>query len=309
MKKLHRHLITNAGFSLVELSVVLAIIGVTLGGALTIATKKSEASKVEETNTKLNLIEHALERYVAINERLPCPADGSQVIDKTSDNTYGVEGEPSLNGCTNSNFNNGNTIYSGVVPVKTLGLEDEAMIDGWGRRISYVVDYHFTNNSTTNPACDGTNSTVCFQYTTTGTLHVNDGNGAARTSEAVYVLISHGKNGHGAFTYYGSNTRISFPTSQDSDEVDNSGSQPSYDLTFIQKSPTTTFDDIVRYKPKWQLINDANGILDTHVCIPAKNVVDHPDVQGGDAENSCSNASDVALCQTLAAKIHHLCWQ
>ena len=308
--KPRRYRIVRAyGFSLVELSIVLAIISVTLGGALTIATKKTESDKANETEQKLNEIEQALEQYVIDNQRLPCPADGSKTIDATSANAFGVAGSADDSSCGDANFNDGANVYLGVVPVKTLGLSDETMIDGWGRRISYAVDYRFANNNVTNEDCDGTTSTVCLQYTSAGGITVNDASGTARTTEAVYVLVSHGKNGHGAYPYYGSSTRISFPSSVDDDEEDNSGSDSPFDAVFVQKTATGTFDDEVRYKPKWQLINDANGITDDNICDPAKEVIDTPDVAGGDPENSCSDATDVSVCEALAAKIYTLCLQ
>lgn len=297
------------GFSLVELSVVLAIISITLGGALTIATKKTESDKLNETEQKLDLIEQALEQYLVINQRLPCPADGTDIIDTPTDNEYGVEGTSSDSGCTNSNFDNEGDIYAGVVPVKTLGLADDLMIDGWGRRIDYVVDYQFANNQLTNINCDGVGNIICFQYADNGGINVNDASGVARTTEAVYVLVSHGKNGYGAYGYYGNATRLSFPTSPDADEIENSGSDPTYDAIFVQKTGDNSFDDIVRYKPKWQLVNDANGITDANICTPAKAVLDTPDVAGGDPENSCSGATDVTVCQELARKVYSLCLQ
>lgn len=296
-------------FSLVELSVVLAIISVTLGGALTIATKKTQSDKSNETELKLDAIEQALEQYLIDNQRLPCPADGSDIIDKASSNEYGVAGTASTSGCTAANFNDGSNVYFGVVPVKTLGLSDDIMIDGWGRRISYGVDYRFANNNTTNSDCDGTTSTICFQYTSSGSITINDSAGSPRTTEAIYVLISHGSNGHGAYGYYGSSTRLSFPSSVDTDEEDNSGSDSPFDAVFVQKTSTTTFDDVVRYKPRWQLVSVANGITDSNICTPAKNVIDNPDVAGGDPENSCSDASDVTICESLAAKVYSLCLQ
>lgn len=298
----------SRGFSLIELSIVLAIIGVTLGGALTLGTKQSEASKLKETNIKLDQIEQALEQYVTLHQRLPCPADGTSVMDAPSSNQFGIEGEASSTGCTGSNMNDGSTVYAGVVPVKTLGLPDNAMIDGWGKRISYAVDVLFANNNATNADCDGTISTACFQYTTTGRLTIQDAGGAARTTEAVYVLVSHGKNGYGAFPLQGGG-RLAFPATPDTDEYENSEAEGGYDSIFIQKSPDNHFDDIVRYKPKWQLLNDANGITDPNSCIPARKVVEHPDNSGGEVENSCSGARNVTACERLATYVYHLCLQ
>ena len=48
-----KYLNKQVGFSLVELSVVLAVIGITISGALVIATKKTISDKIEETNYKM----------------------------------------------------------------------------------------------------------------------------------------------------------------------------------------------------------------------------------------------------------------
>jgi hypothetical protein len=84
---------------------------------------------------------------------------------------------------------------------------------------------------------------------------VADGNGTTITSIALYVLISHGPNGHGAYSRYGT-SRIN-AGSTNAYELQNCGCNAAAIYTnyspFVQgpykTNPTTgdTFDDIVVY--------------------------------------------------------------
>jgi prepilin-type N-terminal cleavage/methylation domain-containing protein len=298
------------GFSLVELSVTLAVIGVTLAGALTLATKKTEADKLTETQTKMAAIDAALDVYLTTNQRLPCPADGSLAM---SNSNFGIAGTATNTGCTTlSNFNSTPALaYAGVVPVRTLLLPDSTMIDGWGRRITYIIDFNFANNSVvaggvqTNTVCDGVTAsgathTACFKYKSAGGLTVNDSTGAARTTTAVYVLISHGKNGRGAYTYAGSFTRLA--ASADDDEKSNAGSDATggFDKIFVQKDTTTTpttFDDIVTYRSKAEIMDDALTMTDSDICSFAI-----------DTATNCTGEPSPALkCTAFSTKISTLC--
>lgn len=290
----------QSGFSLVELSVTLAVIGVTLGGALTLATKKTESDKLSETETKMELIADALDVYLTANQRLPCPADGSLAVTHAN---FGVAGTAAASsatvGCTTlSNFNS-TGVYSGVVPTKTLLLPDDNMIDGWGRRIDYIVDFNFANNGTTNAVCDGSAVAlhkICFKYAVNGSITVNDSTGAARTTTAVYVLVSHGKNGRGAWIPTGSATRLAVAT--DVDELNNSvaADGSGFNTTFVQKDTDTTFDDIVAYRTKAQILDDANTETDTDLCTAAAAYA-----------TNCLGATSVTVCNLLSTTIDALC--
>lgn len=299
------------GFSLVELSVVLTIIGITMGGALTIATNKTESDKIEETETKIAKIEDSIERFVFNNFRLPCPADGTLAVNNAN---FGIGGSVDASGCIASNFSSGN-VFAGVLPTKSLGLSDDFMLDGWGRRITYVVDGRLANNTTTNPLCDGNPDAApdnsCLQYFDNGSITVNDASGGNITTQAAYVLISHGKNGHGAFKKEGgtgTSDRLN-SGSADTDEQDNSsynagGANMAFDTVFVQKAEDSTFDDRVYYKPKWQIIGDSNAITNSSTCTNAKDVVDNPNPA---VNLTCTGATDIAICENMASFIYNRC--
>lgn len=290
--------IRQSGFSLVELSVVLTVIGITLSGALVIATKKTESDKIAETNFKLDKIEQAIDAYLVQNARIPCPAIGADVETVTAFGTAVAATQSVGNGvCTMASFSTGN-IYSGVVPTKTLQLADEFMLDAWGRRISYVVDARFANNTTTNGSCNGgslSGQKICFKYQPAGGITVKDASGQNRTTQAVYVLFSSGKNGNGAWKRIGSATRLA--ASLDAGELENAGDdEGAFDTVFIQKDETTTFDDILRYRTKPQIMSDAKTVTDFDLC-----------TQASDAATLCAGSASATNCTAMATQITAWC--
>ena len=324
----------NHGFSLVELSVVMVIVGFIAASALSVAITSDYPTKREETETKMLRIEEALAGYVATNHRLPCPASGTVAI---TDDNFGLEGTQTADdNCPNKDFVDATTfIVGGVVPVTTLQLPDDFMFDGWGHRIDYIVDSHFTNNDTTNAAgCLGVAGNVCFRDTVAGSLTVNDESGTARTTEAIYVLLSHGENGHGAFPKPGSATSARINGFQSGNpyrnatasvdeytnaKVDSSGATVTpYDGVFVMRDylrvddgsasdgTSTTrvyFDDQVRYKTKSQLVKAAGATIYDSICKTALAIVNTP------GSNDCTGATDSTQCETFATSINSNCLQ
>ena len=135
-------------FSLIELSVVITILSVVAVGILSISVGGVSNNKAKATNDRMSLIYSALGEYVLVNKRLPCPASIKEV--KSSIN-YGVEGTAS-GSCTAgigvySSTAATNLVY-GMVPVKTLGLNNILGEDGYENKIAYIVDKSYTSTST-----------------------------------------------------------------------------------------------------------------------------------------------------------------
>jgi prepilin-type N-terminal cleavage/methylation domain-containing protein len=340
MIKLISYFVKNGrGFSLVEMSIVLVIIGFIASSAISVAITTDYTTKRDETESKLDRIEEALAGYVSTNHRLPCPANGALA---SSSATFGLEvvtagaaGNPQTCDSGSVNFTDAvatpNTVYGGVIPIRTLSLPDDFMFDGWGRRIDYVVHMSFANNDLTNTGCAATpvTSTACFRETAAGTIRVNDASGTARTTTAAYVLLSHGENGHGAFPKTGSakDARINgFPTGnpfRDSTasaneftnaKVDNAGAVTAYTATFVMRDYTrnddtaaaanarTYFDDQIRFREKSQIVRAAGGYIYESICKTALGVVN------GTATD-CTTASDSTQCTTFATEVNSRCLQ
>lgn len=126
------------GFTLVEMSIVLVIISLLVGGLLTPLSAQKEQEKRVDNVAFLKQARDTLIGFALVNRRLPCP-DTNAVNSPTS----GLENFP----CAN---NPGPP--SGRLPWITLGVVGQW--DAWGEphRINYVVNGAFTTNITLNSA-------------------------------------------------------------------------------------------------------------------------------------------------------------
>ncbi len=205
----------------------------------------AEVEKLRITQSRLNEIEIALENFRVKYGRLPCAA--SSILSDTSplvfeENCTGVAG-----------------LNKGVLPAKTLGINRDIAVDGWGRRFTYQV---------ANSICDVEGTGATLNCTPTD---YNDNNGnititkatasvpAEITTEAAYVIISHGANGNGAYLSNGEQRSISIGTTNESENLDNDnifwvdpvGSQ--LNTSGGYEAGRAKFDDIIRFKTKSQI--------------------------------------------------------
>jgi type II secretory pathway pseudopilin PulG len=247
MKQTHRNTrqASTEGFTLVEIAIVVFIFGLILVAGLKLLAAQAENAVQTQTDAKLSVIRDSIVRYLAANNRLPCPdtafGNGPGPLAFTvaappdGIENRAVPGDPTK-ACAGA---------FGVLPFQTLGLSRDAALDGWQNFFSYHV-------ANTAPS-DWTISSV--PVGTRGAITVQDRSVAAGlfpvTAQAAVVVVSHGKNGLGAFTSAG--TRNVAPTS---DELENSNG----DATFIRRDRTDdagvgggAFDDYVLYLTSTEL--------------------------------------------------------
>ncbi len=137
----HRH--TRAhGFSLVELSIVVAIIGVVSVLGLEAAANFVNRTNGAVTKERLAVLDEAVVKFFKIYGRLPCPADRSLAPSSTS---YGLE-DCSLTTIAVPSASNG--ILFGAVPFRALNIPMNLSVDGFGSKINYVASKNLTQAGT-----------------------------------------------------------------------------------------------------------------------------------------------------------------
>lgn len=232
------------GFSLMEMTVVLLVLSVITGAGLDVYNKRQSKENADITKQRLDVIEAALTNYKLSNHRFPCPANGT--IQETAANFgYAAANLGQCTGGTPAANNSDENIVAGVVPTRALQLTNDYMYDGWGRRITYMIDVRAT----------GANAFINYNASSNdiGVISVKDAQGGTRTSSAVYALISYGANGYGAYLQNGG---IRNNESTNTDEINNA----SFDNQIVARaelvnstSSYNQFDDIVRFKERWNL--------------------------------------------------------
>ena len=267
----------NVGFTLVELAIALLVVGVLLAGALIPLSTQVELRNSADTQRTLDQVKETIIGFAQANGRLPCPADPTIATGTAGAGTERVT------------CNTGNNMF-GVVPWATLGTPET---DAWGRRFSYRVAYVFADAITaptfastgqpvtctppTNPAIP-VPTLASFTLCTQGDITVNTKSDSGHTVSALgsnlaAVIISHGKNGNGAYTPGGTKNSASGDVSPLDGVPDTNADEASnvspISTTFISRTPTPIsigcndspgltpfceFDDIVAILPSSTLV-------------------------------------------------------
>jgi hypothetical protein len=239
-------------YTLLELSIVLIIMGFTTFTFLGVVDSFIKVSNYKTTYERLDSIELRMLKYLKENKGLPCPASQTTSFETSG---YGEDGDACASAsldelCPNATAYQvlGVTVgYQGSVPVISMGLPADYMYDGWGRRFTYYVSskLNCTNGTDLNsgfysseddlPSVDNKSDAV-------GVLHSYDKN--------AYILLSHGRNGYGAYTKSG--VKVSELDASD-DELENSDLDNNFVYNYFKP---VAMDDILRFKTKWQLMLD-----------------------------------------------------
>ena len=151
-----------AGFTLIELAIVLVVLGLLLGGLLMPLATQVDIVRIKKTNDSLDKVQEALLGFAIINgNRLPCP-------DNSGD---GLEDNP----CPSP-------MVEGDLPWRTLGV---GRYDAWGQAFRYRPDDAYVAGIGFNP---GTTGGLVVQDRSGTPLTAPDPNGPGA------IVFSTGKN-------------------------------------------------------------------------------------------------------------------
>lgn len=265
----------NNGFSLIELSIVISVAATLAIGVLSWIQPANKTNALKSLNTRNEMVEiiRALQAFRTSKGRLPCPADPYMRADNTraSDapadtyvNNFGMEDLDTNQSDSSLGINCPSN--TGMVPVRSLGIESSYAEDAWGRRYTYHVSNALctTDNS---PSIGCTRND--YDKATAGNIivrtnaSVTDGS-ADLTTQAAFSLISYGADGSGAFLPGGKQLPT---TGASTDELENTDN----DSIFVRTDFSSTFDDIVLFKTKSQFENLTTDQISTVVDIPLCN--------------------------------------
>jgi type II secretory pathway pseudopilin PulG len=212
-----------AGFTLMELAIVLFIIALLIGGLLMPLSSQVDLRNASDTQKNLAEIRDALVGYAAANGRLPCPATSA---------SNGLEAPLGGGACTAC-------LPDCFLPAATLGVSPTDnqgySVDAWRQRIRYAVTAANGNAFTT---AGGMRASWSAPLAPNLRVCADSACATVLASNAVAVVYSVGANG---------------PTGGTSaDEMENpnpnSGTNPDPTAgTFVSHEQRAGFDDVVTW--------------------------------------------------------------
>lgn len=134
------------GFSLVELSVVIAIVAFLMGGLMYTLSAQTEQRSFEETRRRLDQVRDLILAFAITNGRLPCPARSAATAAPAT--VPGEEVRDASGNCTGdavTDYYGGTSggIALGFLPARTIGYQQinsaGFAVDAWNNPIRYAV--------------------------------------------------------------------------------------------------------------------------------------------------------------------------
>ncbi|MDB2683057.1 hypothetical protein N9Z27_02260 [Alphaproteobacteria bacterium] len=206
------------GLSLLETTILLLVLGLLLLPILHLQTINRKYEVVANTESNIHTLKSALRQYAMRNGRYPRPA--ARNLNET-DATFGQEAavtgncagddatpcriagahDPDDDGAgTNGPYPN--TVLIGDIPFASLGVPQHFIVDGWGSKFTYAISEGLTQ---TGPAMPFDETMGVIKITSLEQKDVPgvDDDRLNTSSDAHFVIISHGSNQRGAWSISG----------------------------------------------------------------------------------------------------------
>ncbi|MBI4969793.1 MAG: hypothetical protein HZC25_16870 [Rhodospirillales bacterium] len=281
---------------MIELAIVLAVIGLLMGSGLLAIAPILENAKRKATNERLNKIEDALVLFVIRNNRLPCPANGSYASSNANYGLERYTSGTGV--CTSASVSAANAVvpWRTLGLDETLSLDgwgrrisyhvaDPTLLaaPAVGARttldslVASTCMYRESSATSTsrNDTCDPPTTSIEPSYPYGNYIRVINASSVELTTDqpaatittsnvgqaggrAAYVLVSHGKNGAGAYGPNGTGPISGVPAAGTNESTNNKAANG--EALFVQNDTinitgTSYFDDVVRWKTPAAIIS------------------------------------------------------
>ncbi|WP_082192066.1 type II secretion system protein [Candidatus Hepatobacter penaei] len=182
MFRRHQNASTVKGFSLVEMALVLAILGIVSSGLFRMLSYLWTARQEKNTQDRQERVFKALGQYVRRTGQLPCPADPSDLVN------WG-KARPRCQSPVQA---------YGIVPFQTLGLSEGVSKNGAGVFFTYIVHPGMTLRGSLSV---GPQQSYCKKHVEPlfTVVHRHGAQASPDGDPIVLVLLSHNSKGEGAF--------------------------------------------------------------------------------------------------------------
>ncbi len=250
----------HQGFSLVELSVVCAIMAVVIVMGLDGIAMFVNRTAYQTTQDKLVVIKKALAKHRYVYGYLPCPANMG--VNYTN-STYGKETRDGTGACNSSNALT-NTLVGGAVtkdsilfgdvPVRDLELPLSYMKDGYNDKLRYVVVSGFTSSDASTYT--STSNGIIIR---TGQLESTCSTVCQDIATAAYVVLSFGADKRGAVNGPPCAMGNYYAMIDSANCQFNAGSAPSYSITSPTILPGIFYDS--RYNAGTNTVSHDDDVI------------------------------------------------
>lgn len=168
------------GFTLIEIAMVLAVIGLMVGFLMEVKhSSTADPDCYLTTKTQLNYLRRQVEIFAHTHERLPMPAKRYVGPENIS---YGRE-------ASGTEVTQAAGVSFGALPFQTLGLSPAYAGDCWGNKYTYAVTTTLTSSAINGGYGDNISQ---------GNITLQGDGGNTINSSIAYAIISHGEDGLGA---------------------------------------------------------------------------------------------------------------
>ncbi|MFO1243087.1 MAG: type II secretion system protein [Rickettsiales bacterium] len=240
---------TAHGYSLLELSIVLAVLGLFAGGLATFVTRDQSAKNISLTNARLDEIDDAIKRYYVRNGYLPCPASATTAESSAS---FGASTDCTIaapagtTDVTPATGTSTDALRKGVVPFRELGLSPRYMYDAWNNRINYTVIKALTVDRSGYDDFETTTTNGLIQM-----LDAPSGDSIIPGSTSFfieYVLVSPGSDQKGGYNQTGALYAVCTPATPTADSENCDGDETYLDMPLNETTTAANyFNDFIKW--------------------------------------------------------------